>query len=171
MRMLGKGGKTIGDLVRRDIPVIQGYRPDILILLLGDNDIRCDTSAEEIANHLIALASQLYMGGHVSRIVLCQMMPRSRRAPRAAQHRMGGVTRKNADRYLLSYGQQAQEANRLLKEAASSSRFLTFWDHNKKFRFIEDGQSQEGKFAADGIHLAPRGQYQLYKSLRGALLC
>ena len=79
---------------------------------------------------------------------------------------------KNADNYLLSYGQQAQQANRLLKEAASSSRFLTFWDRNRKFRFIEDGQSQEGKFAArDGIHLAPRGQYQLYKSLRGALLC
>ena len=170
VQMLGKGGKTIGDFVRRDIPVIQRYRPDILILLLGDNDIGCDTSAEEIANHLIALASQLYMSGHVSRIVLCQMMPRSR-APLAAQRRMGGVTRKNADRSLLSYGQQAQEANRLLKEAASSSRFLNFWDHNKKFRFIEDGQSQEGKFAADGIHLAPRGQYQLNKSLRGALLC
>ena len=47
MRMLGKGGKTIGDFVRRDIPVIQRYRPDILILLLGDNDIGCDTSAED----------------------------------------------------------------------------------------------------------------------------
>ena len=99
VRMLGKGGKTIGDFVRRDIPVIQRYRPDILILLLGDNDIGCDTSAEEIANHLIALASQLYMGGHVSRIVLRQMMPRSR-APRAAQRTR--VTRRNADRYLLS---------------------------------------------------------------------
>ena len=97
--MLGKGGKTIGDFVRRDIPVIQRYRPDILILLLGDNDIGCDTSAEEIANHLIALASQLYMGGHVSRIVLRQMMPRSR-APTAAQRTR--VTRRNADRYLLS---------------------------------------------------------------------
>ena len=51
VRMLGKGGKTIGDFVRRDIPVIQRYRPDILILLLGDNDIGCDTSAEEIAHH------------------------------------------------------------------------------------------------------------------------
>ena len=57
VRMLGKGGRTIGDFVRRNIPVIQRYRPDILILLLGDNDTGCDTSAEEIANHLIALAS------------------------------------------------------------------------------------------------------------------
>ena len=47
MRMLGKGGKTIGDFVRRDIPVIQRYMPDILILLLGDNDTGCDTSAED----------------------------------------------------------------------------------------------------------------------------
>ena len=86
--MLGKGGKTIGDFVRRDIPVIQRYRPDILILLLGDNDNGCDTSTEEIANYLIALASQLYMGGHVSRIVLCQMMPRSSTL-QAAQRRMG----------------------------------------------------------------------------------
>ena len=70
VQMLGKGGKTIGDFVRCDIPVIQRYRLDILILLLGDNDTGCDTSAEEIANHLIALASQLYMGGHTSRIVL-----------------------------------------------------------------------------------------------------
>jgi len=56
VRMLGKGGKTIGDFVRRDIPVIQRYRPDLLILLLTDNDIGCDTSAEEIANHLVALS-------------------------------------------------------------------------------------------------------------------
>ena len=47
VRMSGKGGKTIGDFVRRDIPVIQRSRPDILILLLGDNDIGCDTSAED----------------------------------------------------------------------------------------------------------------------------
>ena len=79
--------------------------------------------------------------------MLCQMMP----------HSMGGVTRRNANRYLWTYRQQAHETNRLLKESASLCIFLTFWDHNKKFRFIEDGQSQEGKFAADEIHLAPRG--------------
>ena len=52
-----KAVRRSGDFVRRDIPVIQRYRLDILILLLGDNDIGCDTSAEEIANHLIAIAS------------------------------------------------------------------------------------------------------------------
>ena len=68
VRMLGKGGKTIGDFVRRDIPVIQRYRPDILILLLGDNDIGCDTSAdylslicqltsEDIKHHFIIILS------------------------------------------------------------------------------------------------------------------
>ena len=65
----------------------------MLILLLGDNDIGCDTkSADEIAKHLIALASQLIIGGHVSRTVLRQMMPRSC-APWAAQRRGcgGGV--------------------------------------------------------------------------------
>ena len=170
VQMLGKGGKTIGDFVRRDIPVIQRYRPDILILLLGDNDIGCDTSAEEIANHLIALASQLYMSGHVSRIVLCQMMPRSR-APLAAQRRTGGVTRKNADTRIFIVRATGTGGQSSAKRSSKFVSFLTFWDHNKKFRFIEHGQSQEGKSAADGIHLAPRGQYQLYKSLRGALLC
>ena len=90
--------------------------------------------------------------------------------PRTAQRRMGGVTRRNANRYLWTYRQQAHQTNHLLKESASSSSFLTFWDHNKKFCFIEDGQSQEGKYAADRIHLAPCGQYQLYKLLCGALL-
>ena len=56
VQMLRKGGKTIGDFVRRDIPVIQIYRPDLLILSLTDKDTGCDTSAEEIANHLIALS-------------------------------------------------------------------------------------------------------------------
>ena len=118
VRMLGKGGKTIGDFVRRDIPVILRYRPDILILLLGDND----TGAEDIANHLITLASQLYMGDHVSRIVLCQMMPRSR-ASQAVQRRMGGVTRRNADRYLLLHGQQAQENNKQTNNCPARKSF------------------------------------------------
>ena len=119
-RMLGKGGKTIGDFVRRDIPVIQRYRPDILILLLGDNDIRCDTSAEEIGKPLYRLSKPA-----ISRIVLCQMMPRSR-APRDAQRRMGGVTRRNADNYLLLYGQQAQEANPA--SAERSSKFVSLFN-------------------------------------------
>ena len=99
-------------------------------------------SADEITNHLITSASQLYMGGHVRRIALCQMMPRSC-APRAAQRRMGecpgGMP---TDIYQLTGRQQQHETNCLLQKSASSSRFLTFWDHNK----IEDGQSQEGKF-------------------------
>ena len=35
-----------------------GNRPYFLILLLGHNDIECDTSADKIANHLIVLAQE-----------------------------------------------------------------------------------------------------------------
>ena len=55
--MFGEGGKTISNFIPHDIPVIQRYRPYILILLLG-HDIGCDTSADEITNHLTALAQQ-----------------------------------------------------------------------------------------------------------------
>ena len=68
MRRFGKGGKRIDDFVHRDLPVIQRYRLDILIPLLGVNNMGCDTSAEEIDNHLIALASQLYIGGQIRRL-------------------------------------------------------------------------------------------------------
>ena len=57
VQMFGKGSKMIGDFVPHDIPVIQRYRPYILILLLG-HDIGCDTSTDEITNYLIALAQQ-----------------------------------------------------------------------------------------------------------------
>ena len=54
------------------------------------------------------------------------------------------------------------------KSWQSSSSFLTFWNHYKIFCFIKDKQSQQHKFAADRIYLAPRGQYKL---LQFALLC
>ena len=60
VRMFGKGGKMICNFVHCDIPIRQRYRPDTLILLLGDDT---GTSAEEITNHLITLASQLHIGG------------------------------------------------------------------------------------------------------------
>ena len=90
-------------------------------------------------------------------------MPHSR-APLAAQRRMGGVTRRNADTRIVIVRATGTAGQSSAKRSSKFVSFLTFWDHNKKFRLVKDGQSQEGKFAADGIHLAPRGQYQLYKS-------
>ena len=58
VQMFGKGSKTVGNFVPHNILVIQRYRLYILILLLGHNDTGSDTSADEIANHLITLAQQ-----------------------------------------------------------------------------------------------------------------
>lgn len=54
--MFRKGSNVISSLICHDMVSMQWHMLDILILLLGNNDIWCDTSIDEIANHLIALA-------------------------------------------------------------------------------------------------------------------
>ena len=52
-------------------------------------------------------------------------------------------------------------------------QFLSFLgpQQQQKFVSLKTCRAKKTNFAADGTHFAPRGQYQLYKSLRGAILC
>ena len=106
------------------------------------------------------------------KIVLCRMMPRCC-ATRAAQRRMGAVTRTQECRPIFTDVQASgiRQTNRLLKESASSSSFLTFWNRNKMFRFIKHGQSQEGKSAADGTLGTARAAPVLQITTRGLSVC
>ncbi|KAL3857634.1 hypothetical protein ACJMK2_012281 [Sinanodonta woodiana] len=65
VHMKGVGGRTIDKLI-----------PDIVILMIGDNDVNADTSPEAIAHKMVVLATFLYRKYKVRHIVLCQLMPR-----------------------------------------------------------------------------------------------
>lgn len=73
--------------------------------------------------------------------------------------------------YKNMYFEKAQEINKMIKnEVEKSSKFI-FWDHNKRFSFdTTNKNSCKDKFISDGVHLNTKGQYHLYKSIRGAVI-
>ena len=57
---LGKGGKCINDVERIDFHKIQSGRPDVIILMIEDNDVVAfflNTDCEGLAGRLVSLAA------------------------------------------------------------------------------------------------------------------
>ena len=90
------------------------------------------------------------------------------RAPRRILQRMHShLSATKSERYLEFHSQQVAAINQDLEEAAGKLKNVAFWTHIGK----SDKQNRNihAKFGRDGIHLSACGQYQFYKSLRGAL--
>ena len=65
------------------------------------------------------------------------------------------------------YSAKTDLINMKLKHSAEAFERISFWNHNGKSD--SDRACLRAKVSRDGIHLSAAGQYQLYKSLRGAL--
>ncbi|KAL3852046.1 hypothetical protein ACJMK2_015735 [Sinanodonta woodiana] len=170
VNMKGVGGRTIDKLLRQDMGEVRLRRPDIVVLIIGDNDVKADTSPEVIAHKIVALGTLLHRKYRVKHVVLCQLMPRF-----TATLRQVGVSKihnRNSvaagKNYKDMYCQLAKEVNDIVRSEVLAYPYLTFWEHKRKFAF--DRPQVREKFRSDGIHLSPKGQWHLYKSLRGALI-
>lgn len=153
IKICASGGLTLKRM-QTVLKKVRQFRPDCVVILLGDNDVRpakFDTSPEEIAAGLISLVSLLQRRYSVGSIVLCQLLPRF------SKHR-----------HWKMYNHKAKLVNDIIKRDLSYS-YASFWTHNGKFRFPIEGKGSKDKFLEDGVHLNDKGQYYLYKSLRGAL--
>ena len=78
---------------------------------------------------------------------------------------MNGCEKDHISQYLVL--RQVSVINKELEAATKKLGQVIFWNHSGKFDAIHC-HIQE-KIGRDGIHLSAGGQYQLYKSLRGAL--
>ncbi|KAL3885682.1 hypothetical protein ACJMK2_025729 [Sinanodonta woodiana] len=139
-------------------------RPDVVILMIGD-DVNADTSPE-----MVVLATFLHRKYKVSHIVLCQLMTRfSETLHKAGVEGVLNQDKEVADKICKeTYCKSAKEINDIVLVEVAAYDYITFWDHNGNFAF---DRPQVGEiFRPDGIHLSPKGQWHLYKSIRVTLL-
>ena len=73
---LGKGGKCINDVERIDFHMIRSDCPDIIILMIGDNNVFFDTDCEGLAGRLVSLATMFCNRGLAQYVIITRLMPR-----------------------------------------------------------------------------------------------
>jgi hypothetical protein len=71
----GTGGRKIYGILREDAHFLTGIKPGHLILLIGGNDVRPDSSPEELSSKIISLASVLHQRFFISSIHICKLLP------------------------------------------------------------------------------------------------
>jgi hypothetical protein len=75
VRFWGRGGWKVGDVALCMQDLID-FCPQVVILLLGDNDLAPVLDPEEIATHIVAMASFIKAKTGAGRIIIGQLMPR-----------------------------------------------------------------------------------------------
>ena len=144
LRWHGIGGRTVAKVIRYDLEIVRQFSPDIVILQLGTNDIsaRSIRSALTVGSQLEDLTKLLHEQFGVTVVCVCQT-----------------IRRENAHlnvriRTLTDY----------LRVVLHPLSFAFYWRHRGFWK------TTQSFLLHDGVHLNQRGQFKLYRSLRGALI-
>ena len=93
--------------------MIQSDCPDIMILMIGDNDMFFDTDCEGLAGRLVSLATMFCNRDLAQHVIITRLMPRfdiPRCLPDIIQ---GNTMREKKDRYLSMYPVKTDLISRL----------------------------------------------------------
>jgi hypothetical protein len=148
----GIGGRTVDKIMRYNLGKVSEFQPDSCILLIGDNDVKFDSSAEEISFKILALVSVLHNRLQVTSVIVCQLLPRFPNC-----------------RDWVHYNVVASRINSILQqELYNGYPYARFRLHDGKFSFPDPTRVQfeeemfrcrKNKFVRDGIHLSGAGLY------------
>ena len=145
----GVGGHTVDKLSKYNLLVVGHLKPEIVILELGLNDLSpSGARPERVGSKIESLVQLLHAQYGVKFIVVCQTINRAL-CPRSAP----------------SYHDRVAPLNRYLSVVLEKLPFATFWCHKGLHK------PNVPILCKDGIHLNHMGQYALYRSYRGAILC
>ena len=142
-------------LVIDDLPLIRDdlvqFAPDVIFLILGDNDLY-RTDAEDVAQRLIIAGTMLRAWTGGAKLIHIDLFPR--------------FWSVDYDYYFPSYNQDAMWVNEMVREGVS--------DQDRTFTWTCKGPSFNDPkastyFSDDGVHLNATGQVKLYRSLQKAL--
>ena len=75
VQFIGSGGLTI-DRLREVQEDIVEFQPKVIVLLLGENDVKQDGMPEELALKLTAAVTMLSAWAGGARVICCELMPR-----------------------------------------------------------------------------------------------
>ena len=135
------------------------FRPDALLLFLGDNDIRANTCPEELACRLIALASMVQRRFKIKHIIFSQVLPRH-----GVEHEL--------------YNDKAFLVNKFLALFCKDHDGI-FFQHcgfsfpgekkNGRSKFLSFCKSKSF-FLQDGIHLSDSGYLRILKKIKNTVV-
>ena len=141
--MHGVGGRTVPKLRKFDLGVIAKLAPDIVILEIGTNDLAINPP-EIVGSDIEELVRSIISDYSIRAVVLCQVTPRA--------------TDQNSD-----FNERATILNQYTRVVMEPIERAICWTHRG---FANPSVTP---FLPDGVHFNHRGQYNLYRSYRGAV--
>jgi lysophospholipase L1-like esterase len=138
----GFGGSQIADSTHFAERIVIPYKPRLIVLYAGDNDIAAGKSPEQVFADFKAFVHKVMSGLPDTHIVFVAIKPSIRR--------------------WSLYGKM-KEANRLIRDLAEKDPKLEYVEVAKAM-LGEDGRPRKELFVDDGLHLNKRG-YKLWSGL------
>ena len=142
IRWHGVGGRTVEKTLTFDTHVLHSFRPDVVILQLGSNDL-VTLSPLRVGSAIDEFVHFLHDSCGVQLVCVCQTIRRF--SAEAFNTKVGMLTR-------------------YLRVVLDPIPYAMFWGHRGFW------QAKDNFYTPDGVHLNSRGQRKLYRSLRGAVL-
>lgn len=138
----GFGGSQVADSTHFAERIVIPYRPRIVVLYAGDNDIAQGVTPCQVCENFVAFAETVHAALPETRIIYIAIKPSMKRW--ALIHRV-------------------RAANALINAACTDGERLTFLDVEPPM-LGDDGQPRRELFVEDGLHLNPQG-YALWTEL------
>jgi len=146
IRLYGVGGRTVAKVVAYDLDVVRSFKPDIVILQLGTNDLVAQ-APQTVGSSIEELVRLLHDDLGVQYIGVCQVL---RRCPPPVR--------------VTDFNTRVQKLHRYLQVVLGPLPFCFYWKH------IGFWNPSSNLFLRDGVHLNDLGLFRFHRSLRGAVL-
>jgi lysophospholipase L1-like esterase len=131
----GFGGSLIGDSVHFADRIVIPYKPRIVVLYAGDNDVETSATAEQIADQFTRFDHKVHAALPNTRIVFISIKPSIRR---------------------WAHIDKIRAANKLVRAYITSRPHLAYADIEPQ-SLGGDGKPRPELLVADGLHLTPEG--------------
>ena len=138
----GFGGSEVIDSLHFADRIVLPYKPRVVVMYAGDNDIAKGTTPEQVAQHFEQFVAKLEKALPETKIVYVAIKPSIKR---------------------WNLIDKVRDANSRIRKVCDSKRQLEFVDIDPPM-LGDDGQPRPELFAKDGLHLSDDG-YKLWTSL------
>lgn len=143
----GFGGSLIGDSVHFADRIVIPYKPRVVVLYAGDNDVETSATAEQIADGFKRFDEKVHAALPAARIVLISIKPSLRR---------------------WAYIDKIRRANSLMRTYVATRPHLRYVDIEPQ-SLGADGKPRPELLVEDGLHLTPAGYQVWTAALKPAL--
>jgi len=143
----GFGGSVIQDAVYYADRIVIPYKPRLVVLYSGDNDLTTPETPKEIADRFIAFVEKVHTALPQSRTIVISIKPSLQR---------------------WAFVDKARAANALVRAHCATHPYATYLDV-EPLMLGADGKPKPELFVADGLHMTPEG-YKIWNAAIGPLL-